>query len=92
MILSYLSIVSSTACGRELVSLGEGDSSFPSSSAVEELYISEDKRGSGSGFDEESAKEDPPKRACLFPSRNSFLKMLNIEFGTPLRNLLLRCT
>lgn len=90
IVLCYLLFVSSATCGSDTGSLDNDGSTFPSSSAVDELYMKEDNKGSGSGLDEETGKEDPPKRDCLFPSRNSFLNMLNIEFGMPLRNLLLR--
>ena len=92
IVLCYLLLASSTTCGSETTSLDKRGSSFPSSSAVDELHINEDSRGSGSGLDEETAKEDPPENNCLFPSRNSFLNMLNIEFGMLLRTLLLRWT
>ena len=84
-------LLSATGCGSKVSFSGGGGASFPTSSAEDELYINDDRRGSVSGLDDESMKEDPPKRDCRFPSRSSFLSILNIEFGMPLRNLLLRC-
>nr|AFK43424.1 unknown [Lotus japonicus] len=61
------------------------------SSASTGLKINDDKSGSGSEL-EEAMYEDPPRRDCRAPSRNSFLNIDNVEPGPPFLTLLLRCT
>lgn len=52
--------------------------------------MKEDNSESGSTI--EDIYEDPPKRDCRFPSRNSLLNIVCVELDPPLRILLLRCT
>lgn len=56
------------------------------------LYINEDNNGSASVLAEDTKHEDPWRRECKFPSRNSFLKKESVELDPPLRKRLLRCT
>ncbi|RDY11226.1 hypothetical protein CR513_04141, partial [Mucuna pruriens] len=69
---------------------GQG-STLTDSSATTGLNINEDNRGSGSEL-EEAEYEEPPRRDCKAPSRNSFLNIENVEPKPPFLTLLLRCT
>lgn len=53
--------------------------------------MKEDNNGSGSVLTDDGTENDePPKRECRFPSRNSFFNIERVELDPPLRNLLLR--
>ena len=69
----------------------EGGVALTDSSATTGLNINDDNRGSGSEF-EEAKYEEPPRRECKAPSRNSFLNIDIVEPEPTFLTLLLRCT
>lgn len=71
-------------------SIIESGCTLRGSSTLGELNINDDNNGSASVLGEETKHEEPPRRDCRFPSRNSFLSKENVEFGPPLRSLRLR--